>query len=96
MLEKHENGGRLRDYVLTLVNEPLPTQFPRLPEHKNADFVLEKPENGGFRGQKRTKMPILCSGRKENGIEREEIGIRKHNRSLPANHRARFQNANAS
>ena len=30
-------------------------------EHKNADFVLEKPENGGFRPQKRTKTPILCS-----------------------------------
>ena len=61
MLEKPENGGRLQDYLLTLVNEPLPTQFPRLPEHKNADFVLEIPENGGSRGQKRTKMPILCS-----------------------------------
>ena len=34
----------------------------RLPEHKNPDFVLEKPENKGFRPQKRTKMPILCSG----------------------------------
>ena len=30
-------------------------------EHKNLDFVLEMPENGGFEGQKRTKMPILCS-----------------------------------
>ena len=63
MLEKHENGGRLRDYVLTLVNEPLPTQFPRLPEHKNADFVLEKPKNGGPEGQKSTKTSILCSKR---------------------------------
>ena len=34
-----------------------------LPEHKNADFVLEMPENGGFGGQKRTKTPILCSKR---------------------------------
>ena len=50
MLEKPENGGRLHDYLLTLVNEPLPTQFPRLPEHKNVDFVLEKPENEGFEG----------------------------------------------
>ena len=30
-------------------------------EHKNADFVLERPENGGSRPQKSTKMPILCS-----------------------------------
>ena len=45
-----ENGGPLRYYVLTLVNEPLPTQFPRLPEHKNVDFVLEKPEKEGFEG----------------------------------------------
>ena len=67
MLEKHENGGRLRDYVLTLVNEPLPTQFPRLPEHKNADFVLEKPKNGGPEGQKSTKTSILCSKRPKTG-----------------------------
>ena len=33
----------------------------RLHEHKNPDFVLEKPENKGFRPQKRTKTPILCS-----------------------------------
>ena len=30
-------------------------------EHKNADFVLEKPENRGSRPQKRTKTSILCS-----------------------------------
>ena len=59
MLEMLENGGRLQDYLLTLVNEPLQTQFPRLPEHKNADFVLEKPENEDSRPQKRTKTPIL-------------------------------------
>ena len=63
MLEMLENGGRLQDYLLTLVNEPLPTQFPRLPEHKNADFVLEKPKNGGPEGQKSTKTSILCSKR---------------------------------
>ena len=73
-----------------------PGANPRLPEHKNADFVLEKPENEGFGGQKSTKNPILCSGRRESGIEREEIGIGKRNRGLPANHRARFQNANTS
>ena len=37
--------------------------MPLIPllEHKNADFVLGKLENGGFCRQKRTKMPILCS-----------------------------------
>ena len=30
-------------------------------EHKNADFVLEKPENKGSRPQKSTKTSILCS-----------------------------------
>ena len=59
MLEKPENGGRLHDYLLTLVNEPLPTQFPRLPEHKNPNFVLEKPKNKGSEGQKSTKTSIL-------------------------------------
>ena len=68
MLEKPENGGRLRYYVLTLVNEPLPTQFPHLPEHKNADFVLEKPENEGSEGQKSTKTSILCSKRPKTGV----------------------------
>ena len=29
--------------------------------HKNRDFVLEKPKNGGPEGRKRTKTPILCS-----------------------------------
>ena len=38
-----------------------PGANPRLPEHKNADFVLERPENGGSRPQKRTKTPIFCS-----------------------------------
>ena len=32
-------------------------------EHKNADFVLEMPENGGPEGKKRTKTSILCSKR---------------------------------
>ena len=32
-------------------------------KHKNPDFVLEIPENGGSKGQKRTKMPILFSER---------------------------------
>ena len=68
MLEKPANGGRLRYYVLTLVNEPLPTQFPRLPEHKNADFVLEKPENEGSEGQKSTKTSILCSKYPKTGV----------------------------
>ena len=27
--------------------------------------MLETPENEGYEGQKRTKMPILCSGRGE-------------------------------
>ena len=34
-----------------------------LPEHKNPIFVLERPENGGSEGQKRTKTPILCSAK---------------------------------
>ena len=33
----------------------------QLHEHKNANFVLGKPENGGSEGQKRTKTSILCS-----------------------------------
>ena len=36
--------------------------FRRPKAHKNANFVLEMPENEGSRPQKRTKMLILCSG----------------------------------
>ena len=37
-------------------------------EHKNLDFVLEKPENEGFDGQKRTKTSILCSKSPKTGV----------------------------
>ena len=36
--------------------------------HKNLDFVLEKPENRGFRPQKRTKTSILCSKCPKTGV----------------------------
>ena len=69
-------------------------------------FCLQDPRYLAFRAQNRhfcvrmgdfseifgrfdTKMGFLCSGR-------EVIGTGKRNRFLPANHRARFQNANAS
>ena len=37
--------------------------------HKNADFVLEKPENEGSGGQKRTKTSILCSKCPKTGVQ---------------------------
>ncbi len=37
-------------------------------EHKNLDFVLEMPENGGPEGQKRTKMPFMCSKCPKTGV----------------------------
>ena len=40
----------------------------RLHEHKNANFVLEKPENGGSEGQKSTKTSILCSECPKTGV----------------------------
>ena len=70
--------------------------FPTPKAHKNPDFVLEMPENKGSQPQKRTKTSILCSGRGGLAPGREEISIGKHNMSLPANHRARFQNTNTS
>ena len=45
-----------------------PMPLITLPEHKNADFMLETPENGGFRPQKRTKTPILCSKSPKTGV----------------------------
>ena len=38
--------------------------------HKNADFVLEKPENEGPEAQKRTKTPILCSKCPKTGVSK--------------------------
>ena len=36
--------------------------------HKNLDFVLEMPENGGYEAKKSTKTPILCSGSPKIGV----------------------------
>ena len=36
--------------------------------HKNLDFVLEQPENGGSEGQKSTKTQILCSKSPKTGV----------------------------
>ena len=38
-----------------------PMPIPYLPEHKNTDFVLETPKNGGSECKKRTKMGLLCA-----------------------------------
>ena len=106
-------------------------------KHKNADSVLEAPENKGKIAHSDTKKPFSCSKRPKTReklpiltqkshfrarnarkwglrrpkkhknadfvLERIGIGIGKHNRRdayrkrcLPANHRARFKNANTS
>ena len=41
--------------------------------HKNPDFVLETPENGGSEGQKRTKTSILCSKSPKTGVSEGKI-----------------------
>ena len=58
-------------------------------EHENGFFVSEWAIFPLFSGISSTKSGFLCSGR-------EGIGIGKRNRCLPANHRARFKNANTS
>ena len=109
-LQRHRPSGRIAPVSsVTELREPPRAQkcrfcarnarkwgFRRQKAHKNANFVLEMPENVGSGGQKSTKTSILCSGR-------EVIGIGKHNRrdayrklGLPANHRARFKNSNTS
>ena len=40
--------------------------------HKILVFVLEKPENGGRGGRKRTKTPILCSKSPKTGVPKAE------------------------
>ena len=42
--------------------------FLRAKAHKNLNFVLETPENRGFRPQKRTKNSILCSKSPKTGV----------------------------
>ena len=58
-------------------------------EHKIEVFVRFCPSNPPFSGLSSTKSGFLCSSSGTSGI-----GKRKSN--LPANHRARFQNANTS
>ena len=73
--EGHVYGKRLRGYTFQCHSPSARAQKPRFcarkarkqgfqtpKAHKNLDFVLEMPENGGSEAQKRTKMPILCSG----------------------------------
>ena len=45
-----------------------PDAAHQLHEHKNPNFVLEKPENEGSGGQKRTKTSILCSKSQKMGV----------------------------
>ena len=54
--------------VLLVAKLGLPVAALATNEHKNADFVLEMPENEGFRPQKRTKTLILCSKRSKIGV----------------------------
>ena len=42
----------------------------RLHEHKNLDFVLEKPEIEGFGGQNSTKSRFLCSKSPKTGVSK--------------------------
>ena len=44
--------------------------FRRPKKHKNPDFVLEMPENGGSRPQKSTKTSILCSKSLKTGVSK--------------------------
>ena len=57
-----------------------PDAAHQLHEHKNPDFVLEKPENGGSEGQKSTKTTILCSGGLVCALSagQQPAGSRKH------------------
>ena len=52
---------RKATFTVSVSAVTLSNAIPRLPEHKNPDFVLERPENEGSGGQKRTKTSILCS-----------------------------------
>ena len=52
--------------------------FIPLPEHKNADFVLETPENEGSEGQKRTKTSILCSKCPKLGVPKAKSAQKPH------------------
>ena len=55
--------GELQEVTYTASASPfrLPMPIPYLPEHKNPDFVLETPKNGGSECKKRTKTELLCA-----------------------------------
>ena len=54
MADSHREDAAGSEPIKTIIGKNLLAKA-----HKNPDFVLEKPENEGLGGQKRTKMPIL-------------------------------------
>ena len=61
-------GGKSREKLPFLTQKPRfcarkagKWGFRRVKAHKNPDFVLEMPENGGSECKKRTKMGLLCA-----------------------------------
>ena len=67
--------GDLQERPLSVFPMPIlgfPMPLSQSSEHKKPDFVLEMPENGGFGGQKRTKIPILCSNAPKRGFRRQK------------------------
>ena len=47
-------------------------------KHKNPNFVLEKPENGGPEGKKSTKTSILCSKGPKIGVPKAKSAQKPH------------------
>ena len=89
-IHEHKNADFVSKQPKISEKSPILTQKPqfcarkcqkwgsrRQKAHKNPDFVLGMPENGGSKGKKRTKIPILCSGRRESGTGKWGIGIGK-------------------
>ena len=70
-----------------------------VPKGKSAQkpqFCAQNARKWGFRKPKKHKNPDFVLGKKGIGSGKRKYWHRKRNRSLPANHRARFQNTNTS
>ena len=99
VLETPENGdsGSQKSTKTPILCSKCPkTGVPKGKSAQKPQFCAQNARKWGFRKPKKHKNPDFVLGKKGSGSGKRKYWHRKRNRSLPANHRARFQNANTS
>ena len=99
VLEMPENEGseaQKSTKTSILCSKSPKTGVPEAKSAQKSRFCARNARKWGFRKPKKHKNPDFVLGKKGSGSGKRKYWHRKRNRSLPANHRARFQNANTS